>query len=169
MCQCFVRKLLPLIKNFSDNFILGRDRELYFPNYYFFADRRLIKHKIKTVLVKDLDDCEVLCYRHDNCVSLNIKKDPDSVTGQQECELNNSTHTEHDGDLTTNNSYLYRGAKVIIFLFFVFITINYSPRIFTKPEMNNILRVISRGGYQELLNTITSSIPSPVKTCKNAS
>ena len=94
-------------------FILGRDRELYFPNYYFFADKRLIKHKIKTAHVKDLDHCELLCYQHDNCVSLNIKKDPDSATGQQECELNNSTHMEHDEHLTVDNAYLYRGAKVM--------------------------------------------------------
>ena len=64
--------------------------------------------------VKDLDFCELLCYQHDDCVSLNIKKDPDSATGQQECELNNSTHLEHDGDLTNDNAYLYRSAKVII-------------------------------------------------------
>ena len=49
-------------------------------------------------------------------------------------ELNNSTHMEHDGDLTINNSYLYRRAKVIFFFVVVFITINYSPQIFTKPE-----------------------------------
>ena len=79
--------------------------------YYFFAERRLINHTIKTMLVKDLDDCELLCYRDDNCVSLNIKnKDPDS--GTHECELNNSTHLAHDGDLTSNPMYYYRGAKV---------------------------------------------------------
>ena len=107
------KKLLPHSNNFSE-FILGlRGRELYFPNYYLFADRRFIKHKIVTVHAKDLEHCELFCYRHDNCVSLNIKKDPDSATGQHECELNNSTHMEHDEHLTTNNAYLYRGAKVI--------------------------------------------------------
>ncbi|KAL9970881.1 hypothetical protein ACROYT_G023334 [Oculina patagonica] len=59
----------------------------------------------------DLDFCELLCYQHNDCVSFNIKKDPDSATGQQECELNNSTHLEHDGDLINDNAYLYRGAK----------------------------------------------------------
>ena len=63
--------------------------------------------------VKDLDHCELLCYRHDNCVSLNIKKDPDGATGQLKCELNNSTHMEHGEDLTVDSAYLYRGAKVI--------------------------------------------------------
>ena len=87
---------------------------MYFPTYYFFADRRLIDHKIKVLHVKDLDDCELHCYRHDNCVSVNIKKDPDNATGQQECELNNSTHMEHDEDLKVDNAYLYGGAKVRI-------------------------------------------------------
>ncbi|KAL9970883.1 hypothetical protein ACROYT_G023336 [Oculina patagonica] len=88
-----------------------RNRELYFPSFYFFADRRLMNHRIKTVHVMALDFCELLCYQHDDCVSFNIKKDPDSATGQQECELNNSTHLEHDGDLANDNAYLYRGAK----------------------------------------------------------
>ncbi|KAL9970880.1 hypothetical protein ACROYT_G023333 [Oculina patagonica] len=88
-----------------------RNRELYFPSYYFFADRRLNNNRIKTVHVMALDFCELLCYQHDDCVSFNVKKDPDSATGQQECELNNSTHQEHDGDLANDNAYLYRGAK----------------------------------------------------------
>ena len=65
------------------------------------------------MLVKDLDHCELLCYQHDNCVSLNILKAPESSTGQHECELNNSTHMEYGEDLTTNNTWHYRGAKVI--------------------------------------------------------
>ena len=103
----------------SVNFIVlylisGRNRELYFPSYYFFAGRRLRNHKIKTEHVKDLDQCEFLCYQHDDCVSVNIRKDPAIATGQRECELNNSTRIEHDRDVEDNNAYLYRGAKVII-------------------------------------------------------
>ena len=71
--------------------------------------------------VKDLDDCELLCYQHDNCVSVNVKKDPDIETGQHECELNNSTHMEHDEDLTVDNAYLYRGAKVINIYIYIYI------------------------------------------------
>ncbi len=76
--------------------------------------------------VNSLDDCEYLCYLNDDCVSLNIKnKDP--VSEKHECELNNSTHMEHDGDLVNSPIYYYRGAKVskknkiiyiILFLFF---------------------------------------------------
>ena len=61
--------------------------------------------------VKDLDDCELLCFRDDNCVSLNIK-DKDLDSGTHECELNNFTHLEYDGDLKSNPVYYYRGAKV---------------------------------------------------------
>ena len=111
--------LLSQLQSPSVNFIVlylisGRNRELYFPSYYFFANRRLRNHKIKTEHVNDLDQCEFLCYQHDDCVSVNIKKEPDIATRQRECELNNSTHMEHDGDLMNNNAYLYRGAKVII-------------------------------------------------------
>ncbi|KAL9961279.1 hypothetical protein ACROYT_G030188 [Oculina patagonica] len=68
-----------------------------------------MNHTIKTVLVNDLDECEYLCYLNDECVSLNIKnKDPDET---HVCELNNSSHIEHDRDLTTDPVYYYRGAK----------------------------------------------------------
>ena len=100
------------------NVVSGGNRELYFPSYYVFADKRLKNHKIKTEYVIYLDFCELLCYQHDDCVSINIKKHPDSATGQQKCELNNSTHMEHDEDLKNDNAYLYQGAKVItIFTF----------------------------------------------------
>ena len=93
-------------------FIPGRDRELSFPAHYSFAERRLIKHTMRTQPVNSLDDCEYLCYLDDNCVSLNIKdKDPES--GTHECELNNSTHLEHDADLVNDPVFYYRGAKVM--------------------------------------------------------
>ncbi len=70
-----------------------------------------MNHTIKNMSVKSLDNCEYLCYKEDACVSLNIKnKDP--VSGTHECELNNSTHMEHDEDLVNNPIYYYRGAKV---------------------------------------------------------
>ena len=60
--------------------------------------------------VKDLDECEYRCYLDANCVSLNIKnKDPDET---HECELNNSTHLEHDRHLDDDQLYYYRGAEV---------------------------------------------------------
>ena len=83
---------------------------MLFPHYYFFAERRLMNHTIKTVLAEDLDQCELLCYLNDDCVSLNIKKDRNN--GGHECELNNSTHLEHDIDLITDAVFYYRGSKV---------------------------------------------------------
>ena len=69
-----------------------------------------MNHTIDTKLVKSLDECEYICYLSDGCVSLNIKN-PDN-NGIHECELNNSTHVEHDGDLVNDPIYYYRGAKV---------------------------------------------------------
>ena len=83
---------------------------MLFPQYYFFAERRLVNHTMKTVHVIDLDQCELLCYLNDDCVSLNIKKDKND--GKHECELNNSTHLEHDIDLITDAVFYYRGSKV---------------------------------------------------------
>ena len=86
-------------------------RELSFPAYYFFADKRFVNHTIKRVTVKDLDECEYRCYLNANCVSLNIKnKDP--TNGTHQCELNNSTHLEDDGYLEDNKLFYYRGAEV---------------------------------------------------------
>ena len=52
---------------------------MLFPDYYFFAERRLVNHTIETRKVKNLDDCELLCYLNDDCVSLNFKKDPELI------------------------------------------------------------------------------------------
>jgi len=83
---------------------------MHFPAYYFFAERRLRNHTIKTKLVSNLDACEYLCYLDDDCVSLNIK---DNFNGTHTCELNNSTHMEHDADLVSDPVFYYRGAKVM--------------------------------------------------------
>ena len=48
---------------------------MLFPDYYFFAGRRLVNHAIEEKRVKNLDDCELLCYLSDSWVSLNFKKD----------------------------------------------------------------------------------------------
>jgi len=71
-----------------------------------------MNHTIKTLLVKNLDDCEYLCYLDDNCVSFNIKN-KDIKSGTHSCELNNSTHLEHDADLVNYPVFYYRGAKVM--------------------------------------------------------
>ena len=85
---------------------------MVFPDYYFFAERRLVNHTIETRKVKNFDDCELLCYLNDNCVSLNFKKDPDDNKTVNICELNNATHLKYDSDLKTDANFYYRGSKV---------------------------------------------------------
>ena len=51
---------------------------MVFPDYYFFAERRLVNHTIDEKRVKNFDDCELFCYLTDDCVSLNYKKDLES-------------------------------------------------------------------------------------------
>ena len=73
-----------------------------------------MNHTIISVSVKDLDECEYRCYLNANCVSLNIR---DHHNGTHECELNNSTHLEHDGHLKDSELYYYRGAEVRVIIF----------------------------------------------------
>ena len=103
-------------------------RELYFPAYYFYAEKRLVNHWIKSMTVKDLDECEYRCYLDANCVSLNIKN-KDHYSGTHECELNNSTHLDHDRNLKDNHLYYHRGAEVSDYHFLF----NFSPSVVNKP------------------------------------
>ena len=89
-----------------------RERTMVFPDYYFFVERRLVKHAIAEKRVKNLDDCELMYYLNDDCVSLNFKKDTDNDEPVHICELNNATHLKYDSDLTTVASFYYRGSKV---------------------------------------------------------
>ena len=92
-----------------------QDRKILFPDYYFFAERSLENHIIsEEKSVKNLGDCELLCYLNDDCVSLNFKKDPDDNEPVHICELNNATYLKYDSDLdlTTDANFYYRGSKV---------------------------------------------------------
>ena len=85
---------------------------MLFPDYFFFAEKRLVLHEIETKYVKDLYHCELFCYMNDNCVSVNFKKDLDIRGIAHVCELNNATHLEYDIDLITNADFYYRASKV---------------------------------------------------------
>lgn len=89
---------------------------MLFPDYYLFAERHLVNHNMEMKYVRNLDDCELLCYLNDNCVSLNFKKDleynPENNEPSHFCELNNATHLEYDNDLVTDVAFYYRGSKV---------------------------------------------------------
>ncbi|KAL9961327.1 hypothetical protein ACROYT_G030243 [Oculina patagonica] len=77
-----------------------------FPGSYFFYGERLINHVIRTIKVLDQDSCEFQCYLEHNCVSINFE-----FTGSRNCDLNNSTHKEHDKDLEKRNGYVYHGTN----------------------------------------------------------
>ena len=83
-----------------------------FPDYFFFAEKRLVSHEIETKYVKDLDHCELFCYMNDNCVSANFKKKTRGRRNAYVCELNNATHLEYDTDLISDADFYYRGSKV---------------------------------------------------------
>ena len=110
------RKCVPDI--FLNLCISERERAMLFPDYYFFSKRRLENYTIETRKVKNLDDCELMCYLNDNCVSLNFKKDPDNNEAVHICELNNATHLKNDSDLTSDANFYYRGSKVSYKLMF---------------------------------------------------
>ena len=85
---------------------------MVFPDYYFFAERYLVNHTIEKKRVNNLDDCELMCYLNDDCVSLNFKNDPEDKEPLHICELNDATHLKYDSDLTTDTNFYYRGSKV---------------------------------------------------------
>ena len=89
----------------------GECRQLFFPADLMFGYRRLINHVIATIRVFDFDLCELQCYHHPNCVSINFNVIPDSE-GLHECELNNATHRSHEDELINRDGYLYKGAEV---------------------------------------------------------
>ena len=91
---------------------------MVFPDYYFFAERRLVNYVTEKKRVKNLDDCELFFYLNDNCVSVNFKKDPNSNGAVHICELNNATHLKYDSDLITDANFYYRGSKVSYKLIF---------------------------------------------------
>ena len=85
---------------------------MLFPDYFFFAGKRLVLHEIETKYVKDLYQCELFCYMNDNCVSANFKKELETGGIAYVCELNNATHLEYDTDLMSDADFYYRGSKV---------------------------------------------------------
>ena len=106
--------IIVIITNITVIYFSERDHKILFPDYYFFAERSLVNHIIEEKRVKNLDDCELLCYLNDDCVSLNFKKDPEDNESVHICELNNATYLKYDSDLdlTTDANFYYRGSKV---------------------------------------------------------
>ena len=85
---------------------------MVFPDYYFFTKRRMVKHTIENKGVNNLDDCELMCYLNDDCVSLNFEKDPDNNEQVHTCELNKITYLKYNSDLKTDANFYYHGSRV---------------------------------------------------------
>ena len=92
----------------SPTFVIISDscRELTLPSFLFFNGKRLLNHTIKTLQVRDLDECKLQCYYEHDCVSINFKNEASKT------ELNNSTHDSKEQDLVEVKHYFYRGTKV---------------------------------------------------------
>ena len=69
----------------------------------------LEKHIIRTIASNSEHSCRVQCYLENACLSYNFGK---RVTGDEVCELNNSTDIQHPDDLKPRENFIYRGAEV---------------------------------------------------------
>ena len=79
-----------------------------FPSHLSNVGKRLINHVIRTIPDMDQDSCEWQCYLDHDCVSINLQFQGTN----RECELNNSTHKEHDEDFMRDDRFFYRGTNV---------------------------------------------------------
>ena len=86
-------------------------RELTFQPSLSFANGHLKNHIINSYEVHNMHECEWVCYQEHDCVSVNFKTKP-NTDGKHRCELNNSTHAEHNEDLINAENYIYRGTEV---------------------------------------------------------
>ena len=70
----------------------------------------LINHVFKTIHLHGQDACRVACYLDNNCLSYNFgRHDPD---GDFVCQLSDSDHMQHPGDLKKSRGFIYTGTKV---------------------------------------------------------
>ncbi|XP_058951922.2 uncharacterized protein [Pocillopora verrucosa] len=88
----------------------GQARELRFLSSLSFEGKYLANHVITTINVLDRDLCELRCYVESNCVSINYEVQP-NASRTHKCDLNNSTHKEHDQDLESAPRYSYHGTN----------------------------------------------------------
>ena len=70
------------------------------------ADNALRNHVIQLVQVNDKDQCELLCYLEQMCLSFNF--------GSGNCELSNSDHYQHPADLVSRIGFSYHPTAVSV-------------------------------------------------------
>ncbi|KAJ7323134.1 hypothetical protein OS493_032422, partial [Desmophyllum pertusum] len=71
------------------------------------AGKALVGHVIRTVQVKNGDQCEIRCYGELQCLSYNLGP----YQNGHACELSKSDHIRHPDNLIPMPGYLYRGTK----------------------------------------------------------
>nr|XP_058961571.1 low-density lipoprotein receptor-related protein 2-like [Pocillopora verrucosa] len=69
------------------------------------ADNALRNHVIQLVQVNDKDQCELLCYLEQMCLSFNF--------GSGNCELSNSDHYQHPEDLASRIGFSYHPTAIL--------------------------------------------------------
>ena len=69
----------------------------------------LVGHVFKSMEIHDSSACEVNCFMEGDCVSFNIKPLQD---GKFLCNLSNSDHVIHPGDLKDEQGTVYTSFKV---------------------------------------------------------
>ena len=69
----------------------------------------LINHVFKTIYLDKQDACRVACYLNNDCWSYNFGRHP---SGLSVCQLSDSDHMQHPGDLKKSSGFIYRGTKV---------------------------------------------------------
>ncbi|KAL9971198.1 hypothetical protein ACROYT_G023695 [Oculina patagonica] len=67
-------------------------------------DHTLVGHVFKSILIQDSSACEVNCFMEGDCVSFNVKLQQD---GKYLCNLSNSDHVVHPGDLKEEQGAVY--------------------------------------------------------------
>ena len=63
----------------------------------------------KTIYLDKKDACRVAYYLDNDCLSYNFGRHP---SGLSLCQLSDSDHMQHPGDLKKSSGFVYRGTKV---------------------------------------------------------
>ena len=88
--------------------------------------RHVFKEIYLTMGIEPYSDCKNRCLMENSCVSVNIG--PPDKNGLRVCQLSDSDHTQHPGDLKPQEGYLYWASKcgkngfypmMFIYLFFL--------------------------------------------------
>ncbi|XP_022802883.1 uncharacterized protein LOC111340319 isoform X2 [Stylophora pistillata] len=70
--------------------------------------RSLLNHTIISVVIDSMEICELRCYLEHDCVSINFGAEDD---GANRCELSDSDHIVHPGDLKNREGFIYRSVE----------------------------------------------------------